>query len=72
MASNCIASYTYTRPAERTDLTYEVEVSSDLVSWSTVGVTHGFVTSAGDMETWRGVVPLSAGTKVFFRLKITR
>ncbi|MDP1579306.1 MAG: Calx-beta domain-containing protein [Candidatus Didemnitutus sp.] len=61
--------FTYTRPAERTGITYAVETSTALTSWSTSGVTH-VRTATGATETWRASVPLSAGDKVFFRLKV--
>lgn len=63
--------YTYTRPADRPDLTYAVEASPELDTWSTTGVTHER-TATGSTETWQGHVPLSTGPKIFFRLRITR
>jgi len=64
--------YTYTRPASITDVTYEVEVSTDLVNWSTAGITHELVSSDGTTDTWHGRYPLASATNVFFRLKVTR
>lgn len=64
-------TYTYTRPADRSDLTYAVEFSTDLAAWTTTGVTHERL-ATGPTETWRGRVPLSTGTRVFFRLKLER
>ncbi|MDP1579052.1 MAG: pectinesterase family protein [Candidatus Didemnitutus sp.] len=64
-------TYTYTRPADRTDLTYAVEFSTDLANWTANGVTHER-TATGTTETWRGRVPLSTGPRVFFRLKLER
>lgn len=63
--------YTYTRPADRADLAYVVEVSTDLASWTTGGVTHELVSTSGGIETWRGKYPLASASNVFFRLRAT-
>lgn len=60
--------YTYKRPVDRTDLTYLVEVSTNLSTWTTVGVTHERITE-GAIETWRAKYPLASAT-VFFRLRV--
>jgi hypothetical protein len=65
-------AYTYTRSSATTDLTYAIEVSTDLVNWTTSGVIHEFVSSANGVETWRGHYPLSSAPRAFFRLKVTR
>lgn len=62
-------TYTYTRPADRSDLAYTVEVSTDLIFWTSSGVTLERI-SEGTMETWQAKVPLSTGSAVFFRLKV--
>jgi hypothetical protein len=64
--------YTYTRPAARSDVTYAVEVSTALTSWTTSGVTHELVSSdaVAGTETWRARVPLATGANLFFRLKV--
>jgi uncharacterized delta-60 repeat protein len=64
--------YTYTRPASATDLTYSVEVSTNLTTWTSVGVTHEFVSSSGAGDTWRGRYPLASAANLYFRLKIVR
>jgi hypothetical protein len=63
--------YTYTRPAAATDLTYVVEVSTNLSTWGTAGVSHVLVTSSGGTETWQAKYPLASAVNVFFRLKVT-
>src|SRR5213075_969152 len=58
-----------TRPTRLNDVSYSVEVSTDLVTWTTVGVTHELVsTSASFIDTWRGRYPLASATNAFFRL----
>lgn len=64
--------YTYTRPADRPDLSYAVEVSTNLTSWTTTGVAMELVTSSGANETWRAKYPLASAANVFFRLKVTQ
>ncbi len=60
--------FSYTRPADRADVSYSVQVSTDLVNWTTSGVLHEFVNSANGNETWRAAYP--AGARVFFRLRV--
>jgi len=61
--------YTYTRPADRPDLTYTVQASTNLTDWTTITVTHER-TATGTTETWQGRVPRATGNNVFFRLKV--
>lgn len=63
--------YTYDRPADRSDVDYEVQVSTNLTDWSATGVTHERVAIDGETEHWRARYLLSA-TNVFFRLKVTQ
>ena len=63
--------YTYVRPSDRTDVAYAVEISTDLVNWSTTGVIHELASSVGATETWRARFPISSATKVFFRLRVS-
>jgi hypothetical protein len=63
--------FTYSRPAARTDVTYLVEYSTDLASWTSEGVAHERV-ATGSIEIWQGAVPNSVGNTVFFRLRITQ
>jgi subtilisin-like proprotein convertase family protein len=64
--------FTYTRPTSVTDVTYTVEVSTNLTTWTTAGVTHTLVSSAGGIETWRGQYPLGSAGNAFFRLNVTQ
>ncbi len=64
---------TYRRPADRSGVSYAVEVSPDLTpgSWTTTGVTHTR-TATGDPESWQGSYTPGATPKTFFRLKLTQ
>jgi hypothetical protein len=62
--------YTYTRPIDRADITYAVEMSTDLFSW-TITLTPTFVSASGDVETWQATYPLSSAANAFFRVKIS-
>lgn len=64
-------TYTYTRPSDRLDITYEVEVSTNLTSWTTVGVIHERASTTGGVETWRATYPLASAANVFFRLRVS-
>lgn len=63
--------YAYTRPSDMPDIIYEVQISTDLTTWTTDGVTHGFVSSSGGIDSWQAHYPLSSSTNVFFRLKVS-
>jgi glucuronoarabinoxylan endo-1,4-beta-xylanase len=66
-------TYTYQRPANRPDLTYNVEVCTSLTTsaWTTSGVTQSLVTS-GDPQTWQASFTPGNQSQVFFRLKIVQ
>lgn len=64
--------FTYTRPSAITDVTYAVETSTNLSTWSTTGVTHELVSSTGGVATWRARYPVSSASTAFFRLVVTR
>lgn len=62
--------FSYMRPSDRDDIAYGVEFSTDLASW-TLTTPHELVETTGDAQKWKSSAPLSVGTKVFFRIKIT-
>jgi len=64
--------YTYTRPSGVIDVTYAVEFSTDLASWTTTGATLEFVSTTAGIDTWRARYPLTSATNIFFHLKVTR
>jgi hypothetical protein len=66
--------FTYRRPADRPDLIYNVEVTSDpgSGSWSGSGVVHQRIV-AGDMEAWQGLyTPDVSARRLYFRLNVQK
>ena len=61
--------FTYSRPTDRTDVSYAVEASTDLISWSSTAIAHE-LKSEGVMQTWEARLP-RAGTEAFFRLEVS-
>jgi hypothetical protein len=53
-------------------VTYVVEISTTLTSWTATNVTHELVStdSVAGTQTWRARTPLATGANVFFRLKV--
>jgi len=65
-------SYTYSRPVDRSDLTYTVEYSVDLVNWSPVSGEHRRTAGSDGVETWTATQPRTATPNCYFRLAVTR
>ncbi|MBI2514188.1 MAG: hypothetical protein HYV96_19625 [Opitutae bacterium] len=63
---------TYQRPADRADVTYAVQMSTNLASWSASGVTHTLVSTSNGVETWRATYPAASAPNCFLRLMVTR
>lgn len=61
--------FNYTRPVDRSDLTYTVQVSTNLQSWTTVAQEQAAV--VGDTATWRAVYPQAGNPNAFFRLSVS-
>jgi hypothetical protein len=63
--------YTYTKPADRPGVQYQVQQSSDLVNWT--NVSDVLVSTAANRETRSVIMPAGGSTpaKLFFRLKTT-
>jgi hypothetical protein len=53
-------------------LTYAVEVSTSLTTWTTSGVSHDLISTnpVAGTETWRARYPIAGAANAFFRLKV--
>ena len=73
--SSTVGTFTYQRPASVTDVTYVVETSTDLINWTSSGVTQVRVSpaDAAGLETWWGTcIGINTGPNTFFRLRVTQ
>ncbi|HVT72847.1 MAG TPA: immunoglobulin domain-containing protein, partial [Lacunisphaera sp.] len=61
--------YTYVRPDNITDVTYQVEYSTDLTTWYTLSDVS--IGDSGGLDTRQAVYPLSA-TNIYFRLRVSQ
>ena len=64
--------YDYKRPSAATDVIYAVEASTDLVTWSTNGVTHNQISVVGGIESWEASTTLNPPLPVFMRLRVEK
>jgi pectate lyase len=63
----------YNRPADVPDLVYLVEVSSNLVNWTSQGVTLQQVgTNGTGLQIWEGSYPAAGQSELFFQLLLER
>lgn len=63
---------TYQLERTRTDLTVEIEESTDLITWNPATVSStATVSDNGSIRTYKAKVPLDGADKKFLRLKLT-
>ena len=62
----------YTRVLSATDITYLVEESADLVSWTPAQTTDQVLDQQDGIQTVQSTVAMGMNDKLFLRLKITR
>ena len=55
-----------------TDVTYTVEWTDNLTTWSTAGVTSSLLSDNGTTQQIKATVPAGANGRRFVRLKVTR
>ena len=63
-------TFSYNRDTRKTDITYEPEASSDLADWGKVA--SELVSTDGTIETRRVMIPTTAGSGHYLRLRIAR
>ena len=62
---------TYTKVLTATDLTYVVECSTDLINWTTSGITEQVLSDDGTTQQIRASTPTAGVTTKFMRLRVT-
>jgi len=62
--------FTFTRPADRSDVSYTVEYSTDLAQWQAITATQQGETDG--LQTWEARVTSAGRPQIFFRLRFTR
>ncbi|MFM2166121.1 MAG: hypothetical protein RIS79_492, partial [Verrucomicrobiota bacterium] len=63
--------FIYTRNKAATDLSYTVEWSDDLATWSAAGVTQSVLTDSATTQEIKALVPATVGRR-FVRLNVVR
>ena len=64
--------FIYTKNKSANDVTYTVEWSDDLITWSTVGITSSILTDNATTQQIKATIPAGAGGRRFVHLKVTR
>lgn len=64
--------YTYIKNKAATDVTYTVEWTDDLASWSTADVTSAVLSDNGTTQQIKATMPAGANSRRFVRLRVTR
>lgn len=65
-------SLLYQKDLSKTDLTYSIETSPDLATWSASGAAESIQSSSGYVRTIKATILKGSDAKKFARLKITR
>ena len=66
-----VTTFRYQRPANRPDLDYLVETSSDLTTWNSASLVQNRIAQTSGMETWEIVIPETDPQPRFMRVKVT-
>jgi hypothetical protein len=70
--ANGLPILTYQRPLNAPDVTYVASVSTDLATWSTVGVVQQQVGISNSVALWEASYSGSPNVTRFMRLQIQR
>jgi hypothetical protein len=63
---------TYQKDTAKSDLTYTVESSTDMINWSNGSVTEQVLSTNGTVQTVKASIAKGSSGKVFLRLKVTK
>jgi hypothetical protein len=69
---NSVFTATYPRLKAATDVTLHAYRSTDLVSWTNIGVTETILSDDGFTQIWQASTPKNSDSKIFFRLQVTQ
>ena len=64
-------TFRYQRPANRPDLLYLVEASSNLTTWDSAEIIQTRIAQISGIETWESVIPEADPQQRFMRVKVT-
>ena len=64
--------FTYTHDTAQTGISTQVQVSDDLVSWNSVGVTEMVISTVGTISRIQASIPLNGAPQRFVRVAVTR
>lgn len=62
--------FQYTRPADRDDIYYIVQMSTDLTLWQLASANPELVSEVDGIQTCRVKLPIGTGPNVYFRLRV--
>lgn len=62
----------YQKDTTKMDITYAVQTSTDLSSWTTVGITEAVQSTSGNIQTIKASIDMGSDKKKFLRLQVTR
>jgi hypothetical protein len=65
-------TFRYQRPANRPDLVYLVEASSNLTTWDSADIIQNRIAHISGIETWEAVIPKTDPYRQFIRVEISR
>ena len=62
---------TYTKVLAATDLVYTVQWSTDLLTWSSAGITEEVISDDGVTQLVRASASIGTGERMFLRISLT-
>ena len=63
--------YTYVKSVAASDVTCTPEISTDLMAWTSTGISLQQLSSVNGIETWQATVTKDPLAKIFFRLRVS-
>ena len=69
---NNFLTITYTKVTTAADISYTIQQSSDLVSWSTATTQNDVLSTVGNVQTIKAKIDIGTSTSLFLQLRVTR